>query len=173
MVWQALLFVPAHGDPHRQQHIRLRLGAVCNRDFGGNQVPSMNETLRPGSATSSMNRRKARSVVKSFVSNIWIVPAVAVFVAVFLLIVEHAHISEAGGKFLASLTYSTLIGLPTAFLLNWVGFRCSERIPRLIILVYIAVLFCTATVGCFAGAGFLRVIAIVPPGHYWREIRTS
>ena len=133
----------------------------------------MNETLRPGSATSSMNRRKTRSVVKSFVSNIWIVPAVAVFVAVFLLIVEHAHISEAGGKFLASLTYSTLIGLPTAFLLNWVGFRCSERIPRLIILVYIAVLVCTATVGCFAGAGFLQVIGIVPHGYYWREIRTS
>ena len=133
----------------------------------------MNETIRPGSGTSSINRRKTRSVVKSFVSNIWIVPAVAVFIAVFLLIVEHAHISEAGGKFLASLTYSTFIGLPTAFLLNWVGFRCSERIPRLIVLVYIAVLFCTATVGCFAGAGVLQVIGIVPHGYYWREIRTS
>ena len=103
--------------------------------------------------TSFINRRKTRSVVKSFVSNIWIVPAVAVFIAVFLLIVEHAHISDAGGKFLASLTYSTLIGLPTAFLLNWVGFRCSERIPRLIVLATSLVLFCTATVGCFAGAG--------------------
>ena len=71
---------------------------------------------------------------------LWIVPILAVGIGVFLLVVQHARLSEAGGKFLSSMVYSIVIGMPSAILLNWAGFRFTERFPRLVVLINAAVL---------------------------------
>ena len=173
LVRQALLFLHAHGNPNWQQHVRLWLGALCKRDLGGSPLSAMNETIRPGSANilhQSEKDQKRSQVLR--LQHLDRARRRRLYCGISAHRGTRAHL-RSGGKFLSSLIYSTLIGLPTAFLLNWVGFRYSERFPRLIFLIYIAVLFCTATVGCFAGAGFLQVIGIVPHGFYWREIRTS
>jgi LytS/YehU family sensor histidine kinase len=101
---------------------------------------------------------------------LWIVPISAVVIGVFLLVVQHAQFSEAGNKFLASIVYSVVIGIPSAILLNWVGFRYTERFPRIVVMINAAVLLCTATVGCLAGALLLHVLL---SSDYWREFRLS
>lgn len=101
---------------------------------------------------------------------LWIVPIMAIVIGVFLLVVQHARLSEAGHKFLASTVYSVVIGMPSAILLNWVGFRYTERFPRVVVLINSAVLLCTATMGCLAGALILHVLL---GSGYWIEFKLS
>jgi two-component system sensor histidine kinase AlgZ len=101
---------------------------------------------------------------------LWIVPISAVVIGVFLLVVQHARFSEAGHKFLSSSVYSMLIGMPSAILLNWVGFRYTQRFPRVVILLNTAVLLATATIGCLAGALALHFLL---SSDYWTEFRVS
>jgi sensor histidine kinase YesM len=107
------------------------------------------------------------------VKDIWFIPAVAVVIAVLLLIIQHAGLSEAGGKFLGSLIYSCVIGFPCVVILNWIGLRYTNRYPRLVILIHIGALLGIGIFGAFVGAVILQFVGIVPPGHYWHEIRTS
>jgi len=101
---------------------------------------------------------------------VWIVPIISLGIAVFLLVVQHARLSEAGGKFLSSMVYALVIGIPSAILLNWVGFRYTERFPRLVVLINSLVLLGTATLGCFAGAVLLHFLQ---GWDYWREFKLS
>jgi two-component system sensor histidine kinase AlgZ len=104
---------------------------------------------------------------------LWGIPFLAIAISGVLLVVQHEHISRAGRSFLASIIYSVLIGMPSAILLNWAGFRYSERFPRLIVLINITVLLVTATVGCFAAALVFQAIGFQQPGQYWIEVRGS
>jgi sensor histidine kinase YesM len=125
-------------------------------------------------AASCEKPNKALEGFRAFLRRIWFVPAAAVFVAVLLLVMQHVvHLSEAWDKFVNSLVYATLIGLPSSLLLNFIGFRYSERYPRLVMLMNIAALLVTATVGAFAGALILHWTGFIPRGHYWREIQSS
>jgi two-component system sensor histidine kinase AlgZ len=101
---------------------------------------------------------------------LWIVPIAAVVIGVFLLVVQHARFSEAGHQFLSSMVYSMVIGMPSAILLNWVGFRYTQRFPRVVILLNTAVLLATATIGCLAGALALHFLL---SSDYWTEFRVS
>jgi len=101
---------------------------------------------------------------------LWVVPPIAVVIGVFLLVVQHARFSDAGRTFLASMVYSLLIGMPSAILLNWVGFRYTKRFPRLIFLINTVVLLCTATAGCLGGA---FVLQFFPGWTYWPEFQSS
>ena len=104
---------------------------------------------------------------------LWGIPLVGVGIAVFLLVVQHARFSQAGRGFLSSIVYSVLIGMPSAILLNWVGFRYTNRFPRLILLINIAVLLGTATVGCLAAGLVLQAVGFQDSGEYWLEFRRS
>jgi sensor histidine kinase YesM len=133
----------------------------------------MNCAPDPIIAASSAKRMKASIGFNAFLKRIWFVPVAAVFVAVLLLIIQHSHLSEAWGKFVDSLVYATLIGLPSSLLLNLIGFRYSQRYPRLIVLMNIAALLATATFGALTGALVLHATGFIPRGQYWREIQTS
>jgi sensor histidine kinase YesM len=104
---------------------------------------------------------------------LWIVLPGAVVIGVFLLVVQHTQLSRAGGNFLSSLIYSTMIGLPTAIVLNWLGFHYTERFPRLIFVFDVIALLVTATLGCL-GAGIVdQWIGLIPRSEYWDEFRRS
>ena len=124
-------------------------------------------------ASSSAKPKSALDAFKAFRTEIWIIPVIAVLIAALLLIIQHAHISEAASKFFASLIYSCVIGFPTALVLNWIGFRYTERYPRLVILMHTGALLAIGTAGAFIGALLLQFVRIVPPGRYWNEISTS
>ncbi len=104
---------------------------------------------------------------------LWIVPALAVVIAVFLLVVQHARFSESGRKFLFSMIYSIAIGLPSAILLNWTGFRYTNRFPRLIVVINAFVLIGTATVGGLAAGLIFQVTNLMPRREFWPEFETS
>jgi sensor histidine kinase YesM len=120
-------------------------------------------------------REKTRTsgFVQGIKTGAWIVPTVAVLVAGLLIVFQHTHFSQAGGKFFTSLVYSTLIGLPCSLTLNLIAFRFAERFPRLVVLMYIAALLAIGSIGCFAGAYVLQIVGIVPRDYYWREIQSS
>lgn len=108
-----------------------------------------------------------------FVKTIWFVPAIALLVAMLLLVFGHQEISAFGRHLFAAFIYATLIGVPSSFLLNLVGFRCSERWPRGVMLLYAAVLVAMAMVGTAAGALLMKSAHLLGNGSAWVEFRSS
>jgi sensor histidine kinase YesM len=121
----------------------------------------------------SAESKGSSTIIEGFFKAAWIVPAIAVLAATLLLVVGHEAISEAGRKFLSSLIYSAMIGLPSAVLLTWITFNYSERFPRLVIIAQILVLLCTATVGSLAAGVVFQIARIIPPTQFWNEFRGS
>lgn len=116
---------------------------------------------------------KTLSAFRAFCRELWIVPAIAVVVAIIILIIEHARLSQIGIKFFSSFIYAILIGFPTALSLNWIGFRYTERFPRIVFVMYTAVAIVTATCGSLIGALVLQAAGINPHYWYWREVQSS
>ena len=102
---------------------------------------------------------------------LWGIPAFGIVIGVFLLVVQHAHFSEAGRKFLASFVYAVVIGMPSAVLLNWVGFRYTDRFPRQIFLINTAVLLVTATLGCLVSGLIFQAVGLLKIWEYWPEFK--
>ena len=115
---------------------------------------------------------KSFTAFKAFCKEIWLIPIIAVVIAILILVIEHAH-AQIFGKFLSSFIYATLIGFPTALILNWAGFRYTERFPRSIFIIFSGVLLFTAIAGTFVGAAVIRIVGIIPPGFYEREVRSA
>ena len=104
---------------------------------------------------------------------LWGIPLVAVVISVFLLVVQHAQFSQAGRRFLSSVVYAVVIGTPSAILLNWAGFRFTNRFPRLVWLINTAVLVVTATLGCFFAGLVFQAIGFQQRWEYWLEFKSS
>lgn len=115
---------------------------------------------------------KSFDAFKAFCKEIWFIPIIAVVIAVLILVIEHAH-AQILAKFFSSFIYATLIGFPTALILNWVGFHYTDRFPRSIFAIFSSVLLFTATAGTFLGAAIIHVVGITPHGFYMREIRSA
>jgi hypothetical protein len=81
--------------------------------------------------------------------------------------------SDTGTHIIGSFVYSTLIALPSMFLLRWISCRYTGKYPRLVILMQASTLVCTALAGCLAAGLFFQFIGFVPPHGYWREFRSS
>jgi len=115
---------------------------------------------------------KGFSVFGAFCKELWFIPLIAVVIAILILVIEHAH-AQILAKFFSSFIYATLIGLPTALILNWIGFQFGDRFRRSIFFFYSGALLITAVGGSFLGAGVIRMVGIIPPGFYSREVRSA
>jgi sensor histidine kinase YesM len=104
---------------------------------------------------------------------LWGMPLLGVAIGVFLLVVQHAHVSHAGRAFFSSIVYSVVIGMPSAVLLNLVGFSYTERFPRLILLINSAVLLVTATVGALVAGLVFLAVGFLPGSDFWFEFKGS
>jgi two-component system, LytTR family, sensor histidine kinase AlgZ len=132
----------------------------------------MIRTPKPSLDLFREKQTKSFDAFRAFCKEIWLIPAMAVVVAILILVIEHAH-AQIVAKFFSSFIYATLIGLPTALILNWIGFRYSERFPRSIFFIYSGALLLTAIAGSFLAAAVIRIVGIIPPGFYARELRGS
>lgn len=121
---------------------------------------------------SRAKRDKDSSVFRAFCKELWFIPLIAVVIAILILVIEHAH-AQILAKFFSSFIYATLIGLPTALILNWMGLHFGDRFRRSIFFLYAGVLLITAVAGCFLGAAFIRMVGIIPPGFYAQEVKSS
>jgi len=108
-----------------------------------------------------------------FLKSIWFVPVIAVLVVVLFLVFEHTRLSEVGRKFFASLVYSAFIGVPSSVLLNRIGYRFTERFPRLIVFMNGTALLATATAGTLAGGIVFQVSGLVARHGFWSEFWSS
>lgn len=104
---------------------------------------------------------------------IWFVPALAVLVVILFVVFEHTRLSDVGRKFFASLVYSAFIGIPSTFLMNWLGFRFVERFSRLIVVMNAVALLATATAGTFAAGLVFQIGGLVPRRDFWIEFWNS
>jgi sensor histidine kinase YesM len=104
---------------------------------------------------------------------LWGIPLLAAAIGLFLLVVQHAHFSQAGRGFLSAFIYALVIGMPAAILLNAVGFRYTQRFPRAIVLINVAVLLVMATGGCFVAGLIFQAIGLVGRGWFWAEFKGS
>jgi sensor histidine kinase YesM len=132
----------------------------------------MTTTPNQSIAASRQPAAKAYDAFKAFCKEIWFIPVIAVVIAILILVIEHAH-AQILAKFFSSFIYATLIGFPTALILNWVGFHYTQRFPRSIFVIFSGVLLFTAIAGTFLGAAIIRVVGIIPPGFYAREVRSA
>ncbi|MGA8088607.1 MAG: histidine kinase [Terracidiphilus sp.] len=115
---------------------------------------------------------KSFTAFRAFCRDIWMIPTLAVVVAILILVIEHAH-AGIGVKFLSSFIYGIFIGFPAAVALNWIGFQFTERFPRLVFLMHAAVLVFLAVIGSMVGTFVLKIAGIISPDSYWLEIQSS
>lgn len=130
------------------------------------------ESKQP-TATSRPEHGKTLEGFKAFLGHIRLVLVMAVIITTLILLIEHARLSEIGSRFASSFIYSILIGFPTALILNWIGFRYSDRFPRFVFVIYTGALVMIATCGSLLGALALRYARIIPGDFYWREVQGS
>ena len=116
---------------------------------------------------------KSLRAFRAFCRELWIVPAFAVVIAIALIVIEHARLSQMGNKFLSSFIYAIVIGFPTALIMNWIGFRYTERFPRMGFVFHATVAVITAICGSLIGASVLQLAGINPPHWYWNEVQSS
>jgi sensor histidine kinase YesM len=126
----------------------------------------------PQPLSPSPAKGKSIGAFKAFCKELWFIPLMAVVIAILILVIEHAH-AQILAKFFSSFIYATLIALPTALILNWIGFHFGDRFHRSIFLIYSLALLLTAIAGSFLGAAVIRIVGIIPPGFYAREVRSS
>src|ERR1035437_9140586 len=74
--------------------------------------------------------------------------------------------SETGSHIVGSFVYSTLIALPSMFLLRWISVRYTDRYPRGVILMQASALVCTALAGCLAAGLVFQLIGVRTPDEY-------
>ena len=115
---------------------------------------------------------KSFDAFKAFCKDLWFIPLIAVVIAILILVIEHAQ-AQILAKFFSSFIYATLIGLPSALILNWIGFHFGDRFPRSIFILYSGALLATAIAGSFLGGAVISIVGIIPPGFYAREVRSS
>jgi signal transduction histidine kinase len=101
---------------------------------------------------------------------ILIAAVVAVICLALFLSLGKIRFSQVGGHIAIVFIYSISIALPSMVLLNWIGFRFTERFPRLVYLLHALALVLAASFGVMAGGLFKQLIGIVPQRHYWQDV---
>jgi len=96
---------------------------------------------------------------------------VTLIVVAILLSLGAMRLSQTGTTVLIAFVYSATIGMPSAFLLHWLGHRFTDKYPRLIVLMYALALTCTATAGCLASGLLIQILGIVPRDFFWFRFR--
>ena len=104
---------------------------------------------------------------------LWIVTGATLSIFLIFLSSGRIRLSQSGVEIVATFIYSTLIGLPSMILLNWIGHRFSDNYPRLVYLIYTAAMVCTATMGSLAGGLVLQLTGINSYDGYWREFHIT
>jgi sensor histidine kinase YesM len=81
--------------------------------------------------------------------------------------------SETGSHIVGSFVYSTLIALPSMFLVKWITLRFYGKFARLLVLMQLSALFFTATAGCLLAGLIFILLGVRTPAGYWQEFRSS
>jgi len=114
-----------------------------------------------------------RIIRATILKSVLVLPAVAVLIVVLFLVLGRARVSDTAFRFIGSLIYSLLIGIPSVIVLTWISFRWTRALGKFIVPIQGIVLLVTATLGCLAAAFVFQWIRVLHPDSYWQEFRTS
>ncbi|MGD0547595.1 MAG: histidine kinase [Terracidiphilus sp.] len=131
----------------------------------------MISTVNSANADRIANREKNHRYTLSLIKVFFVICIVTVLIVALFLSLGIMRISETGTNILVSFVYSTAIALPSAFLLNWIGFRYSEKHPRMIVLIYALALVCAAVFGSLVANFLVQLAGIIPRHEYWHQFR--
>jgi len=107
------------------------------------------------------------------VRSIWIVTVSTLAIFLILLSSGRIKLSQSMGEITAALVYTTLIALPSIYLLTRLSLVCGDKMPRMVVFLQALALLFTSTAGTFAGALVLVAVGILPLTHYWLEARSE
>jgi sensor histidine kinase YesM len=119
------------------------------------------------------NRRFPKLSAGNYLRVLLIAAVVAVICIAIFLSVGTVRLSQAGVHLALSLVYSVLIALPSMLLLNWIGFRYTERFPRLVILFHAAALLAATSFGVLVSNLLFLIAKIIPRNAFWLEFRVN
>lgn len=133
----------------------------------------MIRTRQSAQGSTGEDSAKTLSAFRAFCRELWFIPLIAIVIAILILVIERAQ-ARILTKFVSSFIYAMLIGFPSALTLNWVGFRYSDRFPRLVFLIHTAVLMVMAAAGSAVGAFLLSHTGVLAADDtFGRELRSA
>jgi sensor histidine kinase YesM len=132
-----------------------------------------NDTNSSVPSLCSNQQTAPRSFGSFFVRATWTVLGATLVIFLIFLSTGHIRLSRIGSQIVGMFVYSTLIAIPSIFVLNWIAQRYSDKHPRAIVFAHALALVCTATTGTFAADLLLQLAGIVPRGFYWIEFSAS
>jgi sensor histidine kinase YesM len=109
----------------------------------------------------------------NFLHVLLIAAVVAVFCMAIFVSIGKIRLSQAVVHLALALVYSVSIALPSMLLLNWVGFRYTERFPRLVFLFCAAALLASTGIGVLVSNLLFLIAGIIPRGAFWYEFRVN
>lgn len=118
-------------------------------------------------------RKPYRSSADFVGSSLRTVLGVATLILILFLSIGKVHLSDAGREFVGALIYSAFIGVPSIVLLTWIATRFSAAYPRLVVVLEVVALLCTATFGSLAAGIVYQILRILPRSEFWHEFRVS
>ena len=119
------------------------------------------------------NRRFPKLSAGNYLHVLLIAAVVAVICLAIFVSVGTVRLSQAGVHLALALVYSVSIALPSMLLLNWIGFRYTERFPRLVFLFYAAALLASTSFGVLVSNLLFQIAGIFPRNAFWYEFRVN
>jgi sensor histidine kinase YesM len=102
-----------------------------------------------------------------------IAAVVAIICMAIFVSVGKIRLSQAGAHLALSLVYSIFIALPSMLMLNWIGFRYTEKFPRLVFLFYAASLLVSTSFGVLVSNLLFMMAGLIPRNTFWDEFRMN
>jgi two-component system, LytTR family, sensor histidine kinase AlgZ len=133
--------------------------------------------MTPLTNSAMTNLHAKQELNEGFISMLFriiiIVCAATLIIVALLLSLGIMRLSETGINVLTAFFYCVTIGMPSAFLLHWIGHRYTEQFPRLVVLMHALALLCTAIFGCLIANLLLQITGIVSRDSYWLRCRVN
>ena len=116
---------------------------------------------------------QSRGRLSTLFKAILIICTVTLIIIALFLSLGIIRLPQFGINILAAFVYTAMIALPSMFLLDRIGHRCTDQYTRLVALMQALALVFTATFGCLAAGLVLQIVGILPYGTYWPHFRAN
>jgi sensor histidine kinase YesM len=102
-----------------------------------------------------------------FARAFWIVFGATLLIFLMFFSQGFVKLSETGQRLIGIFVYSFCIALPSILLVTYVSIRYTDRFPRAVLLMQVACLTATASLGSLVAVSVLRIAGIGGHGRYW------
>src|ERR1035438_5859593 len=127
---QALLRLSSRGGSGRQINVRIWRHALLHSHIGRSPFPAMTYQTNPSLPNRTECQDQSNPYAAPLLRAVSIAAGATLLIFVLFLSLGRFRLSETGQELLIAFTYSTLIALPSTFLLTRISHRYTGRFPR-------------------------------------------